>query len=105
MAHMTDAPPHTKPFGIRQSLGKTFLAALEADFAKHGTDVITTVRDERPHDYLKIVISLLPDEMIADAAFEEMTDEQLTKFLDDVRSFLAANPAAAHGEGGEAEGG
>ena len=102
---MMDVRPHTRPFGIRQSLGKTFLAALEADFAKHGPDVITTVRDERPHDYLKIVISLLPDEMIEEAAFEEMTDEQLTKFLDDVRSFLATNRAAAYGGGGAEEGG
>ncbi len=102
---MTDTHPHARPFGIRQALGKTFLAAIEADFAERGSGVIAKVRDERPHDYLKIIISLLPDEMIAEAAFEEMTDEQLTKFLADVRSFLAANPAAAHGEGGEAEGG
>jgi len=36
---------------------------LAEDFEAHGKDVIEKVRAERPHDYLKIVASLVPKQM------------------------------------------
>ena len=46
--------------GARAGLGDIFLAALAADYEAHGAAAIATLRQERPHDYVKLVASLLP---------------------------------------------
>ena len=39
--------------------GSGLQAVLAADFAVHGPDVVKVLRLERPHDYLKLVASLV----------------------------------------------
>ncbi|WP_245331372.1 hypothetical protein [Mesorhizobium sophorae] len=63
------ATPATKPAARRQpkrakkTLGDDFLAAVRADFRTHGAGVIAEVRADKPDQYLKIVLSVLPKDL------------------------------------------
>lgn len=52
--------PAGRPKGSRNKLGEDFLSAFSKDFALHGAGVIERVRSDRPHDYLRVVVSILP---------------------------------------------
>ena len=45
--------------GSRAKLGEAFVADLCADWEKHGIETIARVREQRPHEYLKVVASIL----------------------------------------------
>ena len=70
-----------RPKGARSKLSEEFLAGLQSDFAEHGVDVIAQVRAERPHDYLKLIASVLPKDLNVEwnSPVDPMrlTDEQL----------------------------
>ena len=55
--------PGGRPKGSRNKLGQDCLRQLSDDFALHGASVIERVRSERPHDYLRVVVSLLPKQI------------------------------------------
>ncbi|RVD55068.1 MULTISPECIES: hypothetical protein [unclassified Mesorhizobium] len=66
-------PPATqKPRRKRakKTLGDDFLAAVRADFRTHGAGVIAEVRADKPDQYLKIVLSVLPKDF--DATINQM---------------------------------
>lgn len=73
--------PRGKPQGARTKLGEQFIEALQADFQAHGTAAIEKVRSERPQDYIKVIASLLPKEMVIRDELDEMSDEQLLERL------------------------
>lgn len=98
------APKGGRPKGARNRLGESFLTALEADFTEHGTKVIEAVRVERPHEYLKVVASLLPRQVeIKEGAFDGVADEQLAALIVAARSALGI--AEGGGAGSADEGG
>jgi hypothetical protein len=89
--------PRGRPKGARNRLGESFLTALETDFNEHGTKVIEAVRVERPHEYLKVVASLLPKQVeIKEGVFDGVADEQLAALI------VAARSALGIAEGGGA---
>ncbi|WP_032917019.1 hypothetical protein [Mesorhizobium erdmanii] len=49
-----------RPKRVKKTLGDDFLAAVRADFRVHGAGVIAEVRADKPDQYLKIVLSVLP---------------------------------------------
>ena len=49
-----------RPKRTKKTLGDDFLAAVRADFRTHGAGVIAEVRADKPDQYLKIVLSVLP---------------------------------------------
>ena len=49
-----------RPKRTKKTLGDDFLAAVRADFRAHGASVIAEVRADKPDQYLKIVLSVLP---------------------------------------------
>jgi hypothetical protein len=49
-----------RPKRTKKTLGDDFLAAVRADFRAHGAGVIAEVRADKPDQYLKIVLSVLP---------------------------------------------
>jgi hypothetical protein len=53
--------------------------ALYEDWQAHGTAVLQKVREDRPHEYLKVVASLLPKQLDVQATndFEHLSDEEL----------------------------
>lgn len=93
-----NANPLGRPKGSRNKLGEDFIQALQADFQTNGKKAIETVRDERPHEYLKVIASLLPKQVeIKEGAFDGVSDEQLAALVHAARSALGI--AEGSGEG------
>jgi hypothetical protein len=72
------APSAERPHGSRNKLLARFIDDLCADWFAHGADTIGKLRADRPHDYVRAVIAVLPRDVRSEPA-EEMTDEELTQ--------------------------
>ena len=73
-----------RPKRAKKTLGDDFLAAVRADFRAHGAGVIAEVRADKPDQYLKIVLSVLPKDL-------HVTINQLDGLSDDeIRSRIRA---------------
>ena len=72
------------------AVGKAFVSALKADFARHGASRIKKLRKEQPCDYLKLVASLLPQAFGAGAvqALPPPTDHEFARELEILRAFV-----------------
>lgn len=80
-----------RPKGSRNKLGEEFLQALQADFSAHGIAAITTVRTERPHEYLKVIAGILPKELnVNTRVVEELSDDDIIGAITALRSISAA---------------
>lgn len=89
------ANPLGRPKGSRNKLGEDFIKALQEDFTANGVQAIATVREERPHEYLKVVASLLPKQIeVKETAFDGISDEELAALV------VAARSALGVAEGG-----
>ncbi|MDK1386839.1 hypothetical protein QN224_15625 [Sinorhizobium sp. 8-89] len=76
----TNVGPTCAAKGSRTRLGGAFLEAVQADFEAHGVDVIARLREEKPESYLKLLASILPKDLSANAnALDELTDEELVR--------------------------
>ena len=81
-------PKGRKP-GSRNKLGDAFIEALHDDFRAHGVEVIETVRLEKPEQYLKVIVSILPKQIeIKEGAFDDISDEDLAALVAAARSAL-----------------
>jgi hypothetical protein len=95
--------PAGRPKGARNKLGEEFIQSLYADYQVHGAQVIERVREERPHEYLKVVASLLPKQLeIKEAPFDGISDEELAALIVAARSALGL--AEEGGDGTEEPG-
>jgi hypothetical protein len=84
--------PAGRPKGSRNKLGEDFLRALHDNFQEHGVATIETVRTERPHEYLKVVASLLPKQIeVKEGAFDGIGDEELAALVAAARSALGVS--------------
>lgn len=94
--------PKGRKKGSRNKLGEAFIDALQEDFDEHGKQAIVTVRTERPHEYLKVVASILPKELnVRTDALNEMSDDDLAAILGAVQSAVLAGAYAQAGSGSE----
>lgn len=88
--------------GTRNKISMSFLEALARDFAEFGEEAIRITRIERPHEYVKIVASLLPKEFeIHDSRLTDLTDDELDQFIELARRQLAGGVALAIIDGRE----
>jgi uncharacterized protein DUF5681 len=71
--------PAGRPKGSRNKLSECFLKALADDFDTNGVAVIESVRKDRPHEYLKIVATVLPKQM----QLEDLTPKRRAEDLSD----------------------
>lgn len=93
-----NANPAGRPKGSRNKLGEAFIAALHDDFKINGIAVIAKVRDERPHEYLKVVASLLPKQVeIKESAFDGLSDEDIAVLISLAGSALPVSDEGAIG--------
>lgn len=89
-----------RPKGSRNKLGEAFIQALHDSFQQHGVETIETVRTERPHEYLKVVASLLPKQIeIKEDAFGDLTDDQLAAIIAVVSATLGVPGEGESGVG------
>jgi len=78
--------------GGDSALGKGFVGALKADFARHGASRIRKLRKQQPYDYLKLVASLLPQALGAEVAQvppPASTEDQFARELEILSAFAA----------------
>lgn len=70
--------PKGRPKGSRNKLGEAFLSDMLADWEEHGAAVITAVRTDKPDQYLKVVASILPQQLnVRVSEFDDLSEEQL----------------------------
>jgi len=68
--------------GSRDRLSSAFLYELANDFEEHGAGVIKIARIEKPVEYLRIVASVLPKELVVEAnALSDISDEELAAHI------------------------
>ncbi len=85
----------------RDALADAFIADFFADWREHGHEAIAAVRADKPADYLRIAVAILPKERNAKPeSIDELTDAELFDRL----AHLAARAglevrARARGEG------
>ena len=60
-----------RPKGSKSKLTESFLEALTKNFAKHGQQAIARVCQDEPAQYLKIIASLMPKELLLEISQEE----------------------------------
>ena len=102
-AGQPSANPRGRPKGSRNKLGETFIQALYADFDKHGAATIEKVREDKPHEYLKVVASLLPKELnVRTTEVEELSDDELAGLVAAIQS-VANTLISAHARAGASE--
>lgn len=81
--------PNGRPKGSRNKLGEAFLSALHDDFTQHGVEAIQRTREENPAAYLKVVASLLPQQIeIKESAFDGLADGELEAIVAAARQAL-----------------
>jgi hypothetical protein len=107
----TAGPAGARPKRERKTLGDDFAAALRADFRAHGAGVIAAVRAEKPEQYLKVVLTVLPKDFsngldVNKNNLGQLSDEEIRNRIRgleaSVRPFLDADlSGAARGSGEE----
>ena len=60
-----------RPLGSKNKLSEYFLHELADHFEEHGRDAIEQVFRDRPGEYLRIIASLIPKELILEKTQEE----------------------------------
>ena len=77
-----------RPKGSRNRLTEVLMSAIADDFVEHGADVIAQVRTADPATYLRIVVAMVPPELILrrelEPAFDyaDLTYEEAGKLAD-----------------------
>jgi hypothetical protein len=68
--------------GARNKLQTKLLEELAADFEEHGAGVIKIARIEKPIEYLKVIASVLPKELIVEqGVLADLSDEEIAAHL------------------------
>jgi hypothetical protein len=87
---------------MRNELARRFLDDLAADWRENGNGkaTIARLRGERPHDYVRAVISVLPRDSASEPGHDMTDDERIQRIrqliaeLDDVLGLGARAPSS-----------
>ena len=77
-----------RPKGSRNKLGEDFIKALHDDFDRHGIAAIQTMREDKPHEYVKVIASLLPKELKVTTE-SDLTNDQLDQRIRQLASAIS----------------
>ena len=95
--------PAGRPKGSRNKLGEAFLADLYANWLENGVDALEKVRIDKPEVYVKVVASILPQQLhVTVNDLDELSDDQLDKRIDALARALKLEigaGAASRGQG------
>lgn len=94
-------PPAPRPKRAKKTLGDGFLEAIRADFRAHGAGVIAEVRTEKPDQYLKIVLSVLPKDLGANInTLDGLSDDEIRQRIRGLEAVLGPFLAGLGGKEG-----
>ena len=86
-----------------EQLGEAFIADFLVVWREHGPAAIKTVAAERPQDFVRAALAILPREATAKVqAFDDLDDEQLAARVRKLQRALV--DAGLHPDGGDAAG-
>ena len=78
-----------RPKRTKKTLGDDFLAAIRADFRAYGAGVIAEVRADKPDQYLKIVLSVLPKDFdVSINQLDGLSDEEIRSRIRNLEAVL-----------------
>jgi hypothetical protein len=101
---VTEPKPSGRPKRTKKTLADGFLEAIRADFRAHGAGVIAEVRTEKPDQYLKIVLSVLPKDVNINS-LDALSDDEIRQRIRGLeavlRPFLSKPGPAKPGIGGK----
>ena len=80
--------PGGKPVGSKNRISAKFLADLAEDYEQYGVAVIVRVREESPATYIKIIASLIPQQVEVVRPFDGVSDEDLVQSIAFIRAQL-----------------
>lgn len=88
-ADVTEPRPASRPKRAKKTLADGFLEAIRADFRAHGAGVIAEVRTEKPDQYLKIVLSVLPKDLHLNInSLEALSDDEIRQRIRGLEAVL-----------------
>lgn len=93
-----------RPKGSRNKLGEAFIQDMYENWMENGVSTIETVRLEKPDQYLKVVASILPQQMEIKTPEDGLTDDQLDALIAAVDTALAIRSIAEDAGSGRARG-
>src|ERR1700704_3630170 len=70
-----------RPKGSRNKLCRAVLEDLMADWAEGGAAAIKIMRMERPAEYVRAMVSILPKELILESGMDGFDDDTLDDLL------------------------
>ena len=85
-------PNAGRPAGVRNRLSHKFLTDLLESWNKHGVAAIEDLRVEDPVQYVKVVASCLPKEMLIEATMTDLSDTDLDEFIAAVKHHMLERP-------------
>jgi hypothetical protein len=80
-----------RPKGSRNKLSEQFLQELCADWERHGQSVLDRVREDQPAQYLRVVASVVPKEIVLPTrSLDDLSDEELMDMAATLRTAIDA---------------
>jgi hypothetical protein len=89
--------PAGRPKGSRSKFSEQFVDDFYADWLAGGADAIRRTREERPSDYLKVAVAILPKQVKVEHGFENLTDEQIRERITAIDRAITEQLGAAAG--------
>jgi len=91
-----------RPCGARSRLSELALSLVVADFAEHGHEALARLRTADPEAYLRLVLSLVPRELILqnekkpEIDYAALNDDEITALVKDERRRRFVKVALEH---------
>jgi hypothetical protein len=79
-----------RPLGSRNKLCRAMLEDLATDWREGGAAAIKMMRIERPAEYVRVMCSILPKELLFENTATELDDDQLAELIGHIREQLLA---------------
>lgn len=84
-------PGPGRPKGSRNKFAEDFITDFYNDWLEHGPTVLAVVRAEKPDQYLKAAVAILPKQMdVRVSEFAELTEDALDKKIAELAGQLGA---------------
>lgn len=94
--------PAGRPKGARSKLSEAFVADVYENWLANGPSTLEQVRVDKPEVYVKVVASILPQQLhVTVSELDELTDDQLDQRIDALARALKLEIGAGQGSSGQ----